>query len=134
MFSPLRRGWLGLSPTLGVEKTGPVEEQAILRLKHPQIETFNFVRCSVDFQPVPCMFSRFSSCCLHGLVHVSRQCGCHVRLELKVGTRMQGSKNLFSNTRQGGSKRKVLVAKVAVYLKLRSPNRQMHRNALRLCF
>ena len=26
----------------------------------------------------------------------------------------QGSKNLFSNTRQGGSKRKVLVAKVAV--------------------
>ena len=27
---------------------------------------------------------------------------------------MQGSKNLFSNTRQGGSKRKVLVAKVAV--------------------
>ena len=27
---------------------------------------------------------------------------------------VQGSKNLFSNTRQGGSKRKVLVAKVAV--------------------
>ena len=26
----------------------------------------------------------------------------------------QGSKNLFSNTRQGGSKRKILVAKVAV--------------------
>ena len=26
----------------------------------------------------------------------------------------QGSKNLLSNTRQGGSKRKVLVAKVAV--------------------
>ena len=26
----------------------------------------------------------------------------------------QGSKNLFSNTRQGGSKRKVLVAKVAL--------------------
>ena len=46
----------------------------------------------------------------------------------------QGSKNHFSNTRQGGSKRKVLVAKVAVYLKFQSPNRQMHRNALRLCF
>ena len=29
-------------------------------------------------------------------------------------TENQGSKNLFSNTRQGGSKRKVLVAKVAV--------------------
>ena len=28
--------------------------------------------------------------------------------------RSQGSKNLFSNTRQGGSKRTVLVAKVAV--------------------
>ena len=27
---------------------------------------------------------------------------------------LQGSKNLFSNTRQGGSKRKGLVAKVAV--------------------
>ena len=39
---------------------------------------------------------------------------------------LQGSKNLFSITRQGGSKRKVLVAKVAVKLKFQSPNRQMH--------
>ena len=30
------------------------------------------------------------------------------------GDRQQGSKNLFSNTCQGGSKRKVLVANVAV--------------------
>ena len=35
---------------------------------------------------------------------------------------VQGSKNLLSNTRQGGSKRKVLVAKVAVELKFQSPN------------
>ena len=45
----------------------------------------------------------------------------------------QGSKNLFSITRQGGSKRKVLVAKVAVKLKFQSPNRQMQRNALLVC-
>ena len=34
----------------------------------------------------------------------------------------QGSKNLLSKTRQGGSERKVLVAKVAVKKKLQSPN------------
>ena len=38
------------------------------------------------------------------------------------------------NTHQGGSKRKVLVAKVAVKLKFQSPNWQMQRNALLLCF
>ena len=42
----------------------------------------------------------------------------------------QGSKNLFSNTCQGGSKRKVLVAKEAVKLKFQSPNWQIQRNAL----
>ena len=35
---------------------------------------------------------------------------------------MQGSKNLFSNTRQGGSKRKVLVAKVAEISVAKSTN------------
>ena len=42
----------------------------------------------------------------------------------------QGSKNLLSNTCQCGSKRKVLVAKLAVKLKFQSPNWQMQRNAL----
>ena len=46
---------------------------------------------------------------------------------------IQGSKNLFSNTCQGGSKWKVLVAKVAVKLKFQSTNRQMQRNALLVC-
>ena len=49
---------------------------------------------------------------------------CHELLDLffviseantfRQGKVVQGSKNLFSNTRQGGSKRTVLVAKVAV--------------------
>ena len=49
----------------------------------------------------------------------------------------QGSKKIFSNTRQGGSKRKVLVANVAVKLKFQSPIRQillMQRNAILVCF
>ena len=46
----------------------------------------------------------------------------------------QNSENLFSNTRQGGSKRKVLVAKVAVKLKFQSPTWQRLRNALSVCF
>ena len=33
-----------------------------------------------------------------------------------------GPKNIFSTTRQGGSKQKVLVAKVALKLKFQSPN------------
>ena len=38
----------------------------------------------------------------------------YLSLKLSVLPLHQGSKNLFSNARQGGSKRKVLVAKVAV--------------------
>ena len=40
----------------------------------------------------------------------------------------------FSNTRQDGSKRKVLVAKVEVKLKCQLPNWQMQRNAPLVCF
>ena len=54
-----RRLLVVLSPTLVVEKTGPIEEQAI--------PVWNFhlcllCACSVHFQPVSCMFSRFWSC------------------------------------------------------------------------
>ena len=42
--------------------------------------------------------------------------------KLKPQVGRQGSKNLFSITRQGGSKQKVLGAKVAVKLKFQSPN------------
>ena len=53
------------------------------------------------------------------------------KTERKGGScRLQGSKNLFNNTRQGGSKRKILVAKVAVRLKCQPPNWQRQRNAL----
>ena len=58
----------------------------------------------------------------------------HANSRVCSAQQLQGSKNLFSITRQGGSKRKVLVAKVAVWLKFQSPNRQMQRNALLVCF
>ena len=44
------------------------------------------------------------------------------KLKVRRDIEQQGSKNLFCNTRQGGSKRKVLFAKVAVKLKFQSPN------------
>ena len=53
----------------------------------------------------------------HGAIIETLHWGSHVRFlpPFFYGwLRTQGSKNLFSNTRQGGSKRKVLVAKVAV--------------------
>ena len=40
----------------------------------------------------------------------------------KMASIEQGSKNLFSNTRQGGSERKLLVTKMAIKLKFQSPN------------
>ena len=43
-------------------------------------------------------------------------------INLADGRKTQGSKNLLSNTCQCGSKRKVLVAKLAVKLKFQSPN------------
>ena len=58
------------------------------------------------------------------------------KMALRLGcpSLYQGSKNLSSNTRQGGSKGKVLVAKVAVKLEFKSPNWQMQRNALLVVF
>ena len=55
-----------------VEKTGPIEEQAILSLKHLLFWNFqlrSLCAYSVHYQPVSRTFSRFYSCCTS--VHVS---------------------------------------------------------------
>ena len=51
----------------------------------------------------------------------------------KHHARHQGSKSIFSNTRQSRSKRELLVANMAVKLKFQSPNWQMQINALLVC-
>ena len=42
-----------------VEKTGPIEEQAILSLKHFYFETFNFVRCALILCTISLFHERF---------------------------------------------------------------------------
>ena len=42
-----------------VEKTGPIEEPAILSLKHLYFETFNFVRCALILCPISLSHERF---------------------------------------------------------------------------
>ena len=42
-----------------VEKTGPIEEQAILSLKHLYFETFNFVRCALILCTISLFHERF---------------------------------------------------------------------------
>ena len=75
MFSPLRWGWLGLSPTYWGWK------KRVRKKNRPSWVWNGMLSLKLS------IFSRFWSCFPHGFVYVSWQCGCHVSLELKVGTR-----------------------------------------------
>ena len=87
MFSPkaASKCLLDLSPTLVVEKTGPIEEQAIPGLKLSSLFAVRlFCALSACFMHVFSLLELLTEA-VHA-VHVSRQCGCHEGLKPKVGT------------------------------------------------
>ena len=76
---------LDLSPTLVVEKTGPIEEQAIPGLKLSSLFAVRlFCALSACFMHVFSLLELLTEA-VHA-VHVSRQCGCHEGLKPKVST------------------------------------------------
>ena len=75
MFSPQRWGWLGLLPTYWGWK------KRVRKKNRPSWVWNGMLSLKLS------IFSRLWSCFPHGFVYVSSQCGCHVSLELKVGTR-----------------------------------------------
>ena len=71
---------LDLSPTLVVEKTGPIEEQAIPSLKlSSSFAVRLFCALSACFMHVFSLLELLTEA-VHA-VHVSRQCGCHEGLK-----------------------------------------------------
>ena len=96
LFPPHRRKSLFASPSVVSEQFSELHRGRHL---FPSTSNFKFAAFLSEWT-INCLFSLTDARTLSESQVLSQQ--------------MQGSKNLFSNTRQGGSNRKVLVAKVAV--------------------